>query len=940
MTKPFRFLLLVKAIALLAILFSNTAVAQSNEDPLPIAPEITKGQLANGLTYYIRENARPDDKVELRLVVKAGSILEDDDQLGLAHFTEHMAFNGSKHFKKNELVSFLQSIGVEFGADLNAQTGFDETIYILPVPTDKPDNLKKAFQALEDWAAGVTFDGKEIDKERGIVLEESRTGKGADDRMNKVIYPKLFEGSKYADRLPIGKDEVLKNFKHDAVKRFYKDWYRPDLMAVIVVGDIKVADAEALIKTHFEKLKSPAQVRPRTYFEVPTRKKSEGVVATDKEATNHILQLYYSYKPTSVEKTVGDYRGSVVKSIFNNLINLRLQELTQQKEPPFLYGATSISEFVHGYEVFASFAVLTNSGVEPALNAIIRESNRARQFGFTEAELDRVKRSFLRTLDRAFNERDKSESGNYADEYIRNFIDDEPIPGIANELQYFRKFSETITLTEINQYAASVIPTNEHKLVILSGPEQATFAIPSGDQLLAIATAAEGQQVSAYEEKTLAASLLSHVPIAGKITSEKEDKLLGTTELTLSNGAKVILKPTDFKNDQVLMGATRFGGQSLYDAEDQYNAAYASTVVGQMGVGNFSPMDLKKMLAGKSVSVSPRMSVLSEGWNGQSGSADVETMLQLVHLYATQPRKDVELFSSFVGKQQDYLQNIMSDPEIVYQDSLQKILYQHHPRASRIPRSADFDRINVDRAIGVFSERLGNAHGMTFCFVGNFELAKMKELVALYLGSIPSSETAVAYRDLGIRPVRGVVKQEVKKGKEAKSQVTAIYSGEAPWSDNAALRLQALIEVLNIKLVEKLREELSGVYGAGAYGHLNKNPYNNYMITVSIPCGPENVDKLIKATEEEIQALKKNGPATADLVKVKENWTKQYREDLKENSYWLSKLVQIVENPASVSTMLKGEERINAITAKEIQEAANRYFDPANYFQIILNPEN
>jgi zinc protease len=938
MTKYFRFPLTGKVIAFL-VLLQGSAIAQSNEDPLPIAPEITKGQLSNGMTFYIRENSRPDDKVELRLVVRAGSILEDDDQQGLAHFTEHMAFNGSKHFKKNELVSFLQSIGVEFGADLNAQTGFDETIYILPVPTDKPDNLEKAFQALEDWAAGVTFEGKEIDKERGIVLEESRTGKGADDRMNKVIYPRLFEGSKYAERLPIGKDEILRSFKYDAVKRFYRDWYRPDLMAVIVVGDIKVADAEALIKTHFEKLKGPAQARPRNYSEVPTRKKSEGVVATDKEATNHVLQLYYSYKPTTIEKTVGDYRASVVKSIFNNLINSRLQELTQQKEPPFLYGATSISEFVHGYEVFASFAVLTNGGVEPALNAIVRESNRARQFGFTEAELDRVKRSFLRSLDRAFNERDKTESSNYADEYIRNFIDAEPIPGIANELQYFKKFSETITLAEINQFAASVIPQNDNKLVILSGPEQANFTIPSGEQLLAMADAAERQQVKAYEEKALATSLLPNGPVAGKITSEKADKLLGTTELSLSNGAKVILKPTDFKNDQVLMGATRFGGQSLYDAVDQFSAAYAATIVAQMGVGNFSPMDLKKMLAGKSVSVSPRIGMLTEGWNGQSGLADVETMLQLVHLYATQPRKDIELFASFVGKQQDYLRNIMSDPEVVYQDSLQQILFQHHPRASRIPRPADFDKIDIDRAVDIFRERLGNPQGMTFCFVGNFELTKMKELVATYLGSIPSVETAAAYRDMGIRPVRGVVKQEIRKGKEAKSNITAIYSGEAPWSDNAALRLQALIEVLNIKLLEKLREDLSGVYGAGAYGQLSKNPYNNYMITISIPCGPENVDKLIKATDEEIQALKKNGPTAADLNKVKETWIKQHREDLKENSYWLSKLLQLVENPASSATVLKGEERINAITAKEIQEAANRYFDPANYLQVILNPE-
>jgi zinc protease len=935
-----RYRLLTHLNVCVLLLFSIFASSQPLESPLPIAPEITKGQLTNGLTYYIRENARPEDKVELRLVVKAGSILEDDDQLGLAHFTEHMAFNGSKHFKKNELISFLQSIGVEFGADLNAQTGFDETIYILPVPTDKPGNLEKAFQALEDWASLVSFEGKEIDKERGIVLEESRTGKGAEDRMNKVIYPKLFEGSKYAERLPIGKDEVLVTFKHDALRRYYKDWYRPELMAVIVVGNIKTAQAEQMVRTHFEKLKNPAQPRPRKYAEVPARTKSEGVVATDKEATNHVLQVYYSYKPVKRETTLGDYRASIVKSIFNNLINLRLQERTQQKDPPFLYGATSLSGFVHGYEVFASFAVLGNSGVEPAINALMEESNRTRQFGFTGAELERVKKSYLRTLERAFNEREKTESHNYADEYIRNFIDFEPIPGIANELEYLRRFSETITLEEINKYAASVVPSNEHKLVILTGPEQATFKIPSGEELLAMANAADSREIKAYEEKALGTALMEKPPVAGKVISEKNDKPLGITDITLSNGVRVLMKPTDFKNDQVLMGATRFGGQSLYESVDQFNAAYASTLVTQMGVGNFSPTDLRKVLAGKSVNATPRLSVLSEGFSGQCGSTDIESMLQLVHLYATQPRKDPELFESFVSKQKDYLQNIMSDPEIVYQDTVQKILYQHHPRAPRVPRSADFDHIDVDRSLAIFSDRLGNARGLTFCFVGSFDVTRMKELVATYLGSLPSSaEPATQYRDLGIRTARGVVKKEINKGKEAKSHITTIYSGEAPWSEDAALRLQALIEVLNIKLLEKLREELSGVYGAGAYGQLSRNPYNNYMITLSIPCGPENVEKLIKATNEEIDAIKKNGPQPADLNKVKETWAKKYREDLKENSYWLTKMLQLIEIPATASTIMKGEERINAITVKEIQEAANRYLDPSNYVQVILNPE-
>jgi zinc protease len=926
---------------LLILIFGIVAsYAQINlTDQVPISPDIKKGKLANGLTYYIRKNSKPENKVELRLAIKAGSILETDDQQGLAHFTEHMAFNGSKHFKKNELVSFLQSIGVEFGADLNAYTGFDETVYILPIPTDKPGNLEQGFLALEDWASTVTFDPKEIDKERGVVLEESRLGKGASDRMNKVIFPKLFEGSLYASRLPIGKEPILKTFKPETIKKFYGDWYRPDLMAVIVVGDIDPAEGEALVKKHFEHLKNPKNEHARAYAPVPARQKSEGLVVTDPEATNHILQIYYSYKPVQPEVTMGDYRASIVKGLFNSMLNLRLQELTQQANPPYLYGASSLSGFVKGYEVYSSFAVIGKAGVEPAMHAVLEENERARKFGFTAGELDRIKKSFARNLERAYNERDKTDSENYADEFIRNFTEDEPIPGIANEFAYFKQFSESITLEEINAYAAKVIPSNETKLVILAGPDKSEFKMPTGDELLAMAEKASTQELKAYEEKTLASSLMPAPPTAGKIASEKKNDKIDVTEITLSNNVKVILKATDFKNDQVWLSATRPGGQSVFPNKDQYNAAYASTIVTQMGVKDFSPMDIRKIVAGKTVTAIPRISLYSEGISGQCGSADVETMLQLVYLYFTSPRKDPDLFASFVSKQQAALLNAMSNPQTVYQDSLQKILYNNHPRAPRIPKVEDFNSLSLDRSLAVYHERFGNASGFTFCIVGSFDLAKMKDLVTKYLGALPSAGPIAGMKDLGIRPVRGVVKKEVKKGTEPKSYISMVFAGEAEWSAAANLRLQALIDVLNIKLTETLREDLSGVYGAGMSGQLNKNPYNNYLINVKIPCGPENVDVLIKATLAEIQKIKDNGPVEADLNKVKETWTKQYREELKDNGYWLTRLLQSDEAGMDPNDILTGEQRINAVTAKDLKDAAIKYFDMKNYLTLVLNPE-
>lgn len=933
--------LVVHRLLLIAFaLLTTNAFSQLNlTDTIPVSPEIQKGKLANGLTWYVKQNARPEKKVELRLVIKAGSVLEDDGQEGLAHFTEHMAFNGSKHFRKNELVSFLQSIGVEFGADLNASTGFDETIYILPIPTDKPGNLEKGFLALEDWASSVAFDGKEIDKERGVVLEESRIGKGAGDRMNKVILPKLFEGSRYAIRLPIGKDEVLKNFKHDQIKRFYKDWYRPDLMAVIAVGDIDPAEGKRLIEAHFGKLKNPTPSRPRNYAVMPPRKNSEGVVVTDPEATNHILQVYYSYKPEEPIVTIGDYRASVVQGLFNSMLNFRLQELTQKADPPFLFGASSEAGFVPGYTVYSALAVVGKSGVKPALTTLMEENQRARQFGFTASELDRVRKSYIRGLERAYNERDKSESGPYADEYIRNFTESEPIPGIANEFKYFKEFSETISLEEINAYAKKTIPLGEPVLVILNGPDKADFTIPTGTELLEIAQAAEKSQVHSYTEKAVASSLMEKAPVTGKIVSEKKHENPDFTELTLSNNVRVLLKITDFKNDQVLMNASRFGGQSLYDIKDQFNAGYASSLVQLMGVKDFSPLDLQRVLAGKSVNVTPRLNQYAEGISGQCGAADIESMLQLTHLYITQPRKDPELFTSFISKQEAYLKNLMASPEAVYQDTIQKILFNNHPRGPRYPKPSDFTNLNPDRALEIYKERLGNVSGMTFAFVGNFEMEAMKQLVATYIGSLPSGAITAKYNDMGVRPVKGVVKRDIKRGSEAKSNISMIFTGEAPWSADAALRMQALLDVLNIKLIESLREELSGVYGAGASGQLSKNPYNNYSIRISMPCGPENVKKLIDATQAEIQKIKDKGPQESDLNKVKETWIKQYRDDLKENNYWLLKLLQTAELGTNPSDILTGETRINAITTKDLQEAAKRYFNTANYVQVVLYPE-
>jgi zinc protease len=929
-------------LVLLALLaFATPLAAQELSDAIPISSQITKGKLANGMTYYIRKNSKPEQRVELRLAIKAGSILEDDNQQGLAHFTEHMAFNGSKHFKKNDLVSYLQSIGVEFGADLNAYTSFDETVYILPIPTDKPENLEKGFLVLEDWASGVLFDKKEIESERGVVLEEERRGKGADERMNKVALPHILQGSRYADRLPIGKTEILKTFNAETIKRFYSDWYRPELMAVVVVGDIDPSVAEALIRKHFEKLKNPSKARLREYASVPPRTLSEGLVVTDDEATNHILQIFYSTKPSKASATVGDYRADIIESLAGQLLNLRMQELTQKANPPFLFGGGGESEFVHGYESYFAIAAVGKAGVVPAIEALIVENERARKFGFTAAELDRAKKSFFRRMEQQYNEREKTESADHADEYLRNFLNDEPIPGIENEFAYYKKFLEGITLEEVNQYAIRTIPAStEKKLVLLQGPTKAEFPMPTNEELLAAVTKAEQLPVSPFEEKVLATALMTTIPAAGKIASEKNVPEVGVVQLTLENGITVWLKKTDFKNDQVLFSGFRYGGNSLYGDADAQNAQYAASIVSQMGVGEFPPTDLRKILSGKAVSVSPRLTSLTEGISGQSGSADIETLMQLTHLYFTAPRKDPELFTSFQSRQQGMIQNMLSDPRTVFQDSVSRMLYGDHPRGPRFPRAKDFENLSLDRLLEIYKERFGNASGWSFFLIGSFEIEQVKPMIATYLGSLPATKSkTTGFKDLGVRPVKGVVKKEIRKGKEEQSLISIAFTGEVPFVPEEQLKLQALLDLIEIKMTETLREKMSGVYSSQIGGGLNKNPYSNYSINLNIPCGPENVDKLIEATFAEIQKIKDAGPAADDLKKVKEAIAKKHQESLKENSYWLNALQRSVEFGTNPANLLTVEKRINDVTAKELQDRAKKYFQMNNYFQAVLYPE-
>jgi zinc protease len=930
--------------AVLAALLVPAAFAQAEVDlnaTIPVGPQVKVGHLPNGLTYYIQRNNRPEHRLELRLVVKAGSVLEDDDQQGLAHFLEHMAFNGSTHFKRNELVSYLQSIGVKFGADLNAATGADQTVYQLPVPTERKEYVEQGFTVLEDWAHGLSLADADIDKERPVVLEELRMRSGVGERLQKALLPKLLNGSRYADRLPAGKEDIIRSFKPDTLRRFYHDWYRPDLMAVLVVGDIDPAEAEQLIKTHFSGLSNPAHERERSYPAIPPLAGTEALVVTDKEINVNAVELHYPVQFAPDTGTYGSYRDKLIEGMFGMMLSQRLAELSQQSTPPFMGAGAGVTHLSPRYKGYVASAALGAGGSKPAFTALLQEQQRLRQYGFTAPELERVRKSMLHVYERAYNERNTTQSAALVEEYMRNFLAGEEIPGIEAEYKLVQEILPGIGLDEIDAFARKTIPAGSGKLVTFVGAERKDSPVPDGAQLLAEVSAAEHATVGAREEKALASELMKRPAKPGSIVEESQDKQLGLTRLTLSNGVKVILKPTDFQKDQVTLSAQRYGGQMLFDEKDIPNARVASTVASVMGLKDFAPLDLQKVLAGKSANVGVGMGLYTDNVSGRSGSSetDIETMFQLLWLRFDGVRRDENLYQSFIGKQREVLRNRLAMPEARFGDAQIEALYNGHPYEPRALTLADVDKVSLDRSLAIYRQRFDSAKGMTFVLVGDFDVAKIKPLVAAYLGTLPTPDLPLAYRDVGLRVAKGVVKKEVLAGAEKKSEVALTFSGPATWSPSEHLRMTALMEIMNLRIVDVLREKLGLIYAGQMSGNVQRVPYQHYSIAAELPTAPENVDKVVAALFAEIERIKTQGPDQADLDKFKKTWHQGHQRALRENGYWVAGLEGAVMDGTDPARLLTITDEVDALSVADVQKAAQRYFDMNNYVEVVLKPE-
>ena len=906
--------------------------------PIPVDPKVKIGTLPNGIRYYIRRNEKPEKRAELRLVVNAGSILENDQQLGLAHFIEHMAFNGTTHFKKNDLVKYLESIGVRFGADLNAYTSFDETVYILPIPTDTARIVDQAFTILEDWAHGETLDSTEVVNERGVVREEWRLGKGANDRMLHEWLPIALRGSLYADRLPIGNENSIMTATPSRLRAFYSKWYRPDLQAVIAVGDFDPAAIEAQIKKHFSSIPKPVNPAPRTLAAVPGNKTPLIAVATDKEATSSDIELSFKM-PAEATKTVGDYRRDLMERLYLSMFNMRLEEISQKPNAPFLGAGASKGNFIgRSTDAFTLGANVKDGAIPEGLEALLIEAKRVDEHGFLQSELDRAKDGMLRGYERAYAERDKTQSSEFVQEYIDNFLTKEAIPGIDYEYKLAQQLVPTITLTDVNKLASNWI-TDDNRVIVAESPLKDGVKVPTQADLLAVFDHAAKTPVAAYTETLSAEALVAHAPAAGTIVSSKQVPGVGVTDWKLSNGARVLVKPTDFKADEVLFGAYSPGGTSLAANPDFMSASLASQVIRVSGIGEFNAVDLGKKLTGKVATVSPAISETTEGLGGRASPKDLETLFQLIYLDFTAPRLDTAAWQAFKNQAQPFLANRSVDPDQVFSDTVEWTMAQHDFRARPLT-PAVFAEVDPNKALAFYKDRFADASDFTFVFVGNVDTTALKPLVEKYLASLPAIHRTETFKVTGEGAPKGVIDKVVRKGVEPKANTIIDFTGACQYSPETRVTMSALIELFQIRLNDVLREQLGGAYSPSVGGGCARTPRQEYAISVQFNSSPDNVQKLTKTVMAMIDTLQTKGPAQSDVDKVKEEIVRSREVQLKQNAYWLGTIMTREQSGEDVAGSLAPYDAlVKGITPAQIQAAAKQYFDVKNYARFVLLPE-
>ena len=919
-----------------------TATAEPATDPdAPLAfdPSVVRGTLTNGLSYYIRHNEEPRNRAQLALVVKAGSVFEKEDQRGLAHFVEHMAFNGTERFAKQEIIDYLESIGSTFGPDLNAQTGFDDTVYWLEIPTDDPEVTETAFQILSDWAYAVTFDPV------GVVLEEWRLDQGFGSRLQDNLLQLLFGSLLYAHRSPIGLLEVVETTPVQLLRDYYERWYRPDLMAVVAVGHFATKVIEAKTKQHFvpppegEANQERAAVAPSTdrpSFDVPGHEAPWIEVFTDAESPGTQFVLVHKLTPDMGQDHAA-FRRFVVERLAFMTLNARLFERGQVEDPPYLFAEAGRSPYVEPLDILTFSAWVNPDGVERGLAAVLEELQRIRQHGFTDGELAREKSTLLRSVESLYKQRNQIPSQNFVDEYVDHFLTGTPAPGIEAEWELYQELLPQISLAEFDDVAESWTRAEDTALLVVRPAEtEARSDSELTAATLAQVEAANTLEVEPYADVLDDVPLLATLPTPGSISAEEQIESIDAQRWTLSNGITVIAKQTDFRDDEVEFRAFSSGGHSLVADEDHVSAVYSAQLVGGSGVGPHDSVALEKLLAGKRVSVSPYIGELFEGFSGSASPEDVETMFQLITLYATAPRLDPAYFSGYESSLRSVAETRAAQPDAILFDTVNTVRRQNHFRAR--PLTVELlEELSMESTEAVYADRFADLGDATFVFVGAFDWENLRSLTATYLASLPTAGRAEQWRDVGIDPPMGVEDHVVRSGIEPRSNTVLVFAGDMEWSRQEALTLTVAGEMLGIRLRERVREELGGTYSIGANASGSSLPDPEYLISTIFGSDPSRTEELFGVVLEEVKWLRAGGEQEY-LDKVKELLRTSRQEQRRDNGFWLSQIRAAVQLGESFAERVSFDEWLEALTLEQVAAAAQRYFIGDRYVRVVLLP--
>lgn len=927
----------------LLLIFLSAGFLQAQEmQPLPIDPKVRYGKLDNGLTYYIRHNELPENRADFYIAQNVGSVLEEDNQAGLAHFLEHMAFNGTKNFPENGIDKYLQSVGMRMGENLNAYTSFDETVYtIINAPVDKPHVVDSCLLILHDWSNSLALTDSMIEKERGIIREEWRTRRDASQRLLEKQLQQMFPGNKYANRIPIGSIDVINNFKPEELRAYYKKWYRPDLQAIIVVGDVDVDTVEKTIKTMFSDIPAPVNPAKREYVSVADNDEPIVSIATDKEASSTIIYIYHKYDPmpAQLRSTAAGLITDYISAVCSQILNERLEALLHQANPPFVYAEAYDGDFMvaRTKDAFTIAAIAKEGEIDSTMTALVREMERARQFGFTVSEYERAKINILKQYESAFNERDKQKNSSYTKEYVNHFTEGGYIPGIETEYTLINQIAPNITVEQVNQYLSQVI--GEKNIVLaLSGPEKEGVVYPTESELLEMFNKARSQKVEPYKEEVNNDPLIPELPAPGKIVKEEHDGLFDATVLTLSNGVRVVLKPTEYKKDEIQMTATSPGGSFMVGIDDAKNMKVFNSVIGLGGLGNFSAIDLSKKLAGKKVSCSASLGVDNESLNGYASPDDVKTLFELIYLAMTSPRTDNDAYASFENRMKAQLENAKLDPSTALNDTISKVVYNNHPRAVSL-EAEDFDKISYQRILDIYKERYGDASDFTFTFVGNLNVDSIRPYIEQYLATLPANgRVDKPSPDALPKIMKGKLENHFSREMQTpKSSVFQLYSGKSEYNLKNLLTASLLSQILDLVYTETIREAEGGSYGVYAGVSLSDFPKGQTTLQVFFDTDPEKWENMVRIVDEEIQRIATDGPKSEHLTKSRDNMLKRHNERLQENSYWLNVIDSYYFRGMDAYTNYK--ETLESITADDIKKFMSDFISQGNCVEVVMGPK-